>query len=72
MELDKNYAIEISLSSNMKIDCALRPIRVQKSKYEDKDAYEISGKFVELENVDRIVLVQYTFKIKMEEQNKEN
>ena len=72
LELDKNYSIEILLSNNMKIDCALRPIRVQKCEFENKNAYEISGKFVDLENVDRIVLVQYTFKIKMEEQNKES
>ncbi len=69
LEIDKDYDIEITLSNNMVIDCALKPIRVEK---EADDSYMISGKFVNLENVDRIVLVQYAFKIKMEEQNKEN
>ena len=55
----------------MKIECALSPIRIVETEYDNKKAYMISGKFVDLENADRIVLVQYAFKIKMEEQNKE-
>lgn len=72
LEPDKNYAIEIELSNNMKIECALQPIRITEVEKDDKKTYVISGKFTDLENVDRIVLVQYAFKIKMEEQNKEN
>ena len=68
LELDKHYDIEISLSNNMKIECALSPIRI----VQEGENYTISGKFVDLENADRIILVQYAFKIKMEEQNKEN
>lgn len=71
LELDKYYDIEIKLTNNMKIECALSPIRVIPTKYQEKDVYTISGKFIDLENADRIVLVQYAFKIKMEEQNKE-
>ena len=69
LDIDKNYDIEISLSNNMVIDCALKPIRIKEL---SQDTYMVSGKFTNLENVDRIVLVQYAFKIKMEEQNKEN
>lgn len=72
LEIDKYYDIEIQLSNNMKIECALSPIRIKEVENEGKKAYSISGKFVNLENTDRIVLVQYAFKIKMEEQNKEN
>ncbi len=72
LELDKNYDIEITLSNNMKINCTLQPIRIQETEYNDKKAFIMSGKFTNLDNVDRIVLVQYAFKIKMEEQNKEN
>lgn len=70
LDTDKHYDIEIVLSNNMKIDCSLKPIRIKKE--DNKESYVVSGKFVNLENVDRIVLVQYAFKIKMEEQNKEN
>ena len=69
LDTDKIYDIEIQLSNNMRIECSLKPIRVQEN---DNKTFTISGKFVNLENMDRIVLVQYAFKIKMEEQNKEN
>jgi len=72
LEIDKNYEIEITLSNNMKIECCLQPIRIKEEIIENKKSYIISGKFTNLENIDRIVLVQYAFKIKMEEQNKEN
>lgn len=72
LELDRHYSIEITLSNNMKIDCSLQPIRIKEQSENDKKTFLISGKFTDLENVDRIVLVQYAFKIKMEEQNKEN
>lgn len=72
LEIDKYYDIEIKLSNNMLIECALAPIRIKEIDYQNQKSYLISGKFVDLENADRIVLVQYAFKIKMEEQNKEN
>ena len=68
LEIDKHYEILISLSNNMKIECALAPIRIS----EEDGKFVISGKFVDLDNSDRIVLVQYAFKVKIEEQNKEN
>ncbi len=68
LEPEKQYKIEFSLSNNMHINCSFQPIRVEKTSDEH---YIISGKFVDLENLDRVVLVQYAFKIKMEEQNKE-
>ena len=68
LEIDKHYEILISLSNNMKIECALAPIRIS----EEDGKFVTSGKFVDLDNADRIVLVQYAFKVKIEEQNKEN
>ncbi len=72
LETDKHYALTINLSNNMQINCELQPIRVTQTQYRNKLGYIISGRFVNLENADRIVLVQYAFKIKMEEQNKEH
>lgn len=63
---DTLYDIEIRLSGNMRIECGLQPIRVTKN---ENNNYNISGKFVNLENIDRIVLVQYVFKKKMESNN---
>ena len=69
LNIEKEYDIELYLSNNMKIECKLKPIRIEQNA---NNTYCISGKFTDLENIDRIVLVQYAFKIKMEEQNKEN
>ncbi len=69
LEPEKQYKIEISLSNNMCINCAFQPVRVAEI---PDDLYVVSGKFIDLENLDRVVLVQYAFKIKMEEQNKDN
>lgn len=70
IQTGKNYDIEIVVSQNMKINCALCPIRVLETKYQDKKAYVANVKFVNIESADRITLVQYAFKTKMEEQNK--
>lgn len=70
LEIDKTYSILIQLSNNMKIECDLKPIRINETVKDGVKQYTISGKFVNLENMDRIVLVQYAFKIKMEEQSK--
>lgn len=70
LEIDKTYSIEVQLSNNMKISCDLKPIRINEIEKDGTKKYVISGKFVNLENMDRIVLVQYAFKIKMEEQSK--
>ena len=72
LDFDKKYSIVIELSANMKIECKLQPTRIQEVNFENKKAYSISGRFIDLENADRIILVQYAFKIKMEQQNKEN
>jgi len=68
LEYDKEYDIRIELANNMKIECSLQPIRIEKN----GDKFVISGKFTNIENSDRIILVQYAFKVKMEEQNKED
>ncbi len=70
LEIEKFYDIELILSNNMKINCALCPIRLNEIELEGKKAYTISAKFVDIESADRITLVQYAFKTKMEQQNK--
>lgn len=44
LELDKYYDIEIKLSSNMNIECALSPIRITQTQFKDQNAYIVSGK----------------------------
>ncbi|MBQ7287746.1 MAG: PilZ domain-containing protein [Candidatus Gastranaerophilales bacterium] len=71
LDFDKKYDIQIELSNNMKIDCTFQPIRIEKST-ECPDKFLVSGKFSYIENSDRITLVQYAFKVKMEEQSKKD
>ncbi len=67
LNADKKYSITINMPNNLKIECELKPIRTDKI---DENKFAISGKFINLENMDRIVLVQYAFKIKMENQSR--
>ena len=63
---NKSYEVNIILPNNMTIDCKLMPVRVQ----EENDKYMVSAKYMNIENTDRVILVQYVFKIKTEEQVK--
>ena len=68
LSIDKTYDVKVILSNNMTINCGLQPVRITNN----DNKYVVSARFNNLENVDRVVLVQYAFKIKMEEQSKGN
>lgn len=63
------YNISISLSNNLTINCTMQPIRIQQINHEGKTAYSISGKFKTIESIDRIALVQYSFRSMTEAEN---
>lgn len=63
------YNINIDLSNNLTIKCTIQPIRIQQTDYEGKKAYSISGKFKNIESIDRIALVQYSFRSLTEAEN---
>lgn len=62
LEIDKTYNITIELKNTPNIKCSFCPIRSEKT----GEGYIISGKFKNLESVDRVALIQYTFKILVE------
>ncbi len=66
------YNISIDLSNNLTIKCTIQPIRIQQINYEGKTAYSISGKFKTIESIDRIALVQYSFRSMTEAENMSN
>ena len=68
MKKDKDYAVDISLDSNLFISCTFRPVRVVFE--EENKKYNISGKFVLIKNIDRVALMQYCMKRQSEMQNK--
>lgn len=63
------YNISIGLSNNLTIKCSMQPIRIQQIDFEGQKAYSISGKFKNIESIDRIALVQYTFRAMTEAEN---
>ena len=66
-EIGKNYNIIIQLKDNPEIKCCFSPIRCEKK----DNKYITSGKFKNIESVDRVALIQYTFKILVEVQTKD-
>jgi len=72
LEEHLEYNINIGLSNNLSIKCAMQPIRIQQIEYEGKKAWSISGKFKNIESIDRIALVQYSFRSMTEAENMES
>lgn len=61
-EIDKTYNVIIKLKNTPDIKCDFVPIRVEQK----DDKYIISGKFKNIESVDRVAIIQYTFKVLVE------
>ena len=69
LEEHLEYNINIDLSNNLTIKCTIQPIRIQQIDYKGEKAYSISGKFKNIESIDRIALVQYSFRSLTEAEN---
>lgn len=72
LEVAKNYKVKIKLINNMTIECLLHPIRIEEQQNAGNTTYAISGCYKDIASIDRIALVQYSFKILMETENREN
>lgn len=69
LEEHLEYNICIGLSNNLTIKCMIQPIRIQQTDYKGREAYMVSGKFKNIESIDRIALVQYSFRSLTEAEN---
>lgn len=67
INLDEAYKINIALSDEQVINCFFEPIRIEK---QDVEAYTLSGRFKNLSNVDKMSLIQFCMKKKIETLNK--
>ena len=67
LDIEKEYRIVIRLSNEQEIKCKYQLIRVERG---DDGKYTISGRFTQLTNIDKMVLVQYCLQKEMENQNK--
>ena len=67
IDIEKVYNVTINLSDEQHIKCQYQLIRVEKG---DNGLYTISGRFVNLSNIDKMVLIQFCMKKDMENLNK--
>lgn len=67
IDIEKDYNVVIKLSTEQEVKCKYRLIRVERG---DNGLYTISGRFVMLSNVDKMVLIQYCMQKEMENKNK--
>ena len=67
IDIEKEYSVTIKLSEEQSIKCHYQLIRVEKG---DNGLYTISGRFVNLSNIDKMVLIQFCMKKDMENLNK--
>ncbi len=72
LDATKNYKITINLINNLSIHCTLHPIRIEEQETPKGKFYAISGCYKDISSIDRIALVQYSFKVLMEAENREN
>ncbi len=67
LDIEKEYKVVIKLSNEQEIKCKYQLIRVERS---DEGCYVISGRYTQLTNIDKMILVQYCMQKEMERQNK--
>lgn len=73
LDAEKNYKLNINLINNLSVGCFLHPIRIEEQRNPDGTlCYAISGRYKDISSIDRIALVQYSFKVLMEAENKQN
>ena len=67
LDIEKEYKVVIKLSNEQEIKCKYQLIRVERN---NEGQYTISGRFTQLTNIDKMILIQYCMQKEMENQNK--
>ncbi|MBR1775593.1 PilZ domain-containing protein [bacterium] len=67
IDIEKEYNVSIKLNDEQEIKCKYQLIRVEKG---DNGLYTISGRFIGLGNIDKMMLVQFCMKKDMEKETK--
>jgi len=71
LDVSKDYQIGIEVYNTV-VKCIFKPIRIEEASEEGLLKYTVSGRFKNIESLDRITLVQYCFKTQMEADSKRN
>ena len=67
IDIEKDYQVSIKLNEENEIKCKYQLIRVEKG---DNGIYTISGRFINLSNIDKMTLVHFCMNKDMENKNK--
>lgn len=67
IDMGQEYKVSVKLSEDQYIKCRYQLIRMEKG---DNGLYTISGRFVNLSNIDKMTLIQFCMKKDMENKNK--
>lgn len=67
LDIENDYKIVLKLSNEQEVKCKYQLIRVERG---DNRQYTISGRFTQLSNIDKMILVQYCMLKEMENQNR--
>ena len=67
VDIEEEYSVEINLNDEQKIKCKYQVIRIEKGA---NNLYTLSGRFICLNNVDKMTLVQFCMKKNMEDGHK--
>jgi len=71
INIDFEYALSFSLLDGQVINCVFQPIRIEKQSSEQgQSSYTLSGRFKNISNIDRMTLIQFCMKKKIENSNK--
>ncbi|MCQ2743558.1 MAG: PilZ domain-containing protein [bacterium] len=67
INIEHEYSVVIKLSDEQEIKCKYSLIRVERG---DNGLYTVSGRFTQLSNIDKMMLIQYCMQKEMENKNK--
>lgn len=67
INIENEYSVVIKLSDEQEIKCKYCLIRVERG---DNGLYTVSGRFTQLSNIDKMVLIQYCMQKEMENKSK--
>lgn len=67
LEIDAEYDLCINLSNTICIQCKYQPIKIEKN---ETDTYTLSGRFKNLENTDKMKIIQFCMRKNIEKANK--
>jgi len=67
LDINTDYGVCVKLMINKTIECTFEPIRIEKN---EEETYTLSGRFKNLTNTDKMMLIQFCMRKNIENMNK--